>query len=115
MDKKTFTALKHETFPKITFELTGINDLQLKDGQYTISAVGDLTIAGTTQSVDLLVGGNVYPDGSLQFYGTYDMLMTTFNISPPTAMFGSLKTGDAISLKFDLTLVEQSADNRPLK
>jgi hypothetical protein len=43
-------------------------------------------------------------DGTIQFEGSKTINMTEFGMVPPTAMFGSLKTGEEITVNFKVTL-----------
>jgi polyisoprenoid-binding protein YceI len=104
MDNKTYKALLAETHPNITYVLTKVNKLEQKGSAYNIMATGNLTIAGVTKAIDLVVSGKALANGSIQFTGTKDLLMTQFNVDPPTALLGTLKTGDAITVKIDVTL-----------
>ena len=114
MDKKTYKALQSETHPTITYSLITIQKITLENEAYKIKALGNLTIAGTTKPIDLMVTGKFLPNGDIQFTGQRTFLMSTFNVEPPTALFGSLKTGDEVTVKIDLTLTEKQATNESL-
>jgi hypothetical protein len=43
-------------------------------------------------------------DGSLLVKGTATLLMTDYNMEPPTAMFGTVKAGDEIKVTINLKL-----------
>lgn len=100
MDGKTYDALKADKHPNITYQLVQVKSLEKVGSQYKIMAFGNLTIAGVTKAVDILVTGKVLANGMMEFTGEKALLMTTFNIQPPTAMMGTLKTGDAITIRF---------------
>jgi hypothetical protein len=38
--------------------------------------------------------------------GSKKIKMTDFNVEPPSFMFGSVKTGDEITVTFDVTLAQ---------
>jgi len=46
-------------------------------------------------------------DGTLRAQGALPILMTDFGITPPTALFGVVRTEDRLVVKFDL-FVDQS-------
>jgi hypothetical protein len=103
MDNKTYEALKSEEFPLITFlmknnEISGITDKTT--GKFKINITGDLTIAGFTKQVTLPLDGQKIENGSFSFSGDYTFNMSEFNITPPTAMFGQIVTGDKITLAY---------------
>lgn len=103
MDKKIYEALSEKNHKEIVFSAQQIDEI--KDG--FISATGDLTIAGVTKSVDLNAAYEVLPDGSFMITGAYSMEMTSFNIEPPTAMLGTIKSGNSIEVKFATRFVNQ--------
>jgi hypothetical protein len=43
-------------------------------------------------------------DHDIKFSGSYTLKMTDFKMSPPTAMMGTIKVGNEVTIKFDLTL-----------
>jgi len=98
MDKNAYKSLKTDRYKDITFQLTSANIVQK-----TISCTGNLTIAGTTKSIDVDVACEV-KNGNLVCKGSKKIKMTDFNVEPPTFMFGAIKTGDAITITFDVTL-----------
>lgn len=105
MDKRTWEALKAEEFPKITFEATQsrVNKIiDLPAGTFEMTVKGDLTIAGVTRPVELILSGKKLSGGGFQFTGSKQLKMTTFNITPPTAMFGQIVAGDDVTVQFDL-------------
>lgn len=110
MDKKTYKALLSETNPNIIFKLTKIASIKPSVNQQTLKASGNLTIAGTTKLVDLEVVAEKTTKGEFRFTGAKALKMTDFNMEPPTALFGTLKTGDDITVKFDITLIPSKND-----
>jgi len=44
------------------------------------------------------------PDGSIACSGSQQIKMTDYQIKPPSFMLGALKTGDALTINFSLTL-----------
>lgn len=103
MDKKIYEALSEKNHKEIVFIAQQVGEI--KDG--LISATGNLTIAGVTKSVDLNAAYEVLPDGSFIITGAYPMEMTSFNIEPPTAMLGTIKSGNSIEVKFATRFVNQ--------
>lgn len=97
MDNKTYEALRADDNPTIAFKLTSVLS-NVKPGA-TISARGDLKIAGVSKPVDLQVkvGGN---NTTLVFEGAKKINMKEWNVSPPTAFMGAMKVGESVDLKF---------------
>jgi len=97
MDPKTYEALKKDEFPNIKFDLGKIETI---DGK-SVVASGTLTIAGVTRHVDLKASYKESGD-KISFSGEKAIKMTDFNVTPPTAMFGAIKSGDDITIKYDV-------------
>jgi polyisoprenoid-binding protein YceI len=101
MDGKTHDALKQEEHPNITFTMTSAT---ITNNGTKVAAKGRLTVAGVTKTITLQVMITPLADGQYQVAGAYPMKMTDFGIDPPTALLGSLTTGDDVTIKFNLTL-----------
>lgn len=96
-------ALKSEDHPMISFKLTNIKSITYSGTTANILASGVLTIAGKSRTVDVKSTG-VNNNGTIQIKGSKDLKMTDFDMEPPTAMFGTIKTGDSITINYSLTL-----------
>ena len=70
---------------------------------------GTLRIAGRERVVRMPVELEEQADGSVRAKGALPILMTDYGISPPTALFGVLRTENRIVVKFDL-LVDRPAN-----
>jgi len=103
MDSKTYDAFDNDKNPLITFQLTDVAPLKFsgKDGEAMVS--GNLNMAGFTKKINIKSSGKTLSDGSFQFKGSVPLKMSDFKMKPPTAMMGVLKTGDAVTIKFDVT------------
>lgn len=100
--------LKIDDYPNLSFELIQITDISEDGSGYQITADGNLTVAGVERTVTLTADAIVNGDGSIQIKGSYDTLMTEFDIDPPTAMLGSIRAEDEVEIVFDVTLVPAS-------
>ena len=102
MDNNTYKALKGEKHPQILFDLkTTLKTMQFRSVKM-IAAKGNLTIAGVTRPIEMLVKVFLPDKGKMSFEGSQVIKMTDYGISPPTAIFGTLKTGNVITLKFKI-------------
>jgi hypothetical protein len=70
---------------------------------YDVNTVGSLSIAGTTLKTDLYVLGKVASNGTITFTGSKKIKMTDFKINPPTALMGTLTTGNEVEIVFQVT------------
>jgi polyisoprenoid-binding protein YceI len=102
LDKKAYEALKTDKHPLITFTQTGKLPVSLNSGNFKSKIKGNLSIAGTTKPVELNIEGTSQHDGSMRITGEVDMKMTDFGVTPPRAMLGAVRSGDAIKVKFDV-------------
>lgn len=105
MDKNTYKALREEEYPNIQFTLNEIESIDQK----TIKATGDLTVAGNTQPVVVNAEYEINSADQISLKGSHSLKMTDFGIEPPTAVFGTIKTGDEITI--DYTLMIKSTNN----
>ena len=62
--------------------------------------MGELTICGFKKLIPIDIKVLNTTKG-VNVSGTYDMKMTDFKIDPPTALMGTIKTGDEISIHFN--------------
>jgi polyisoprenoid-binding protein YceI len=104
MNGKTYTALKFKEYPNIEYKLTKLESVNGK----VIAANGLLTVAGVTQKMDFPVNYEVNTK-NVNVTGTITFKMTDFNISPPTALLGTLKTGDEVTISFSINFVEANS------
>ena len=108
MDRKTHEALKAEKFPVIKFSLSSGTEIKSDNRNFSGNLKGTLLVAGVTKIVEIPFTGFVNDDNSLRVEGSVDLKMSDFKISPPTALLGTLKTGDNISVSFSLKLLSKS-------
>jgi polyisoprenoid-binding protein YceI len=101
MNKKTRNALKSDDHPAIHFVLDAAEVTPGADGGFSAATTGRLTIAGQTHTVELAVEGRWMDDGRVQLTGALPLLMSDFGVDPPTAMLGTLKTRDAVTVHFE--------------
>lgn len=99
MDKNAYNALKTDKNKLINFQISAAQII----GK-TVTSNGNLTIAGTSKPTDVSATFETLGDKSVQFKGSKKMKMTDYKVEPPTFMFGSIKTGDEITIRFELKL-----------
>ena len=103
MDKNAYSALKTDKYKQITFQLTSAKI----DGK-NMRCQGSLTIAGTTKQIDIETTYTISPNGSIQCKGSKKLAMTDYDVEPPSFMFGSVTTGNEITVSFDVTLTSKA-------
>ena len=99
MDKLMAEALKANTNPTIKYELTQAVVAQ-PGATFTLDTRGKLTIAGVTRDVEMKVTGTRDSAGTYFLTGQVPIRMTDYGIKPPTAMLGTIKTGNDVKVTF---------------
>ena len=101
MDGKAYDAVKADDYPKIIFSA---KTLQIKGNK--VSGAGSLNIGGESRTIDL--NADIISNGSaeMEIKGSVPLKMTDYNISPPTAMFGTLETGDEVVINYDIFITK---------
>lgn len=99
MDKNAYSTLNAQEHKLIVFEMT---EAVVADKHVRCS--GYLKVAGASRPVTLEAHYKVLPNHSFLFWGTQPMKMSDFGIEPPTFMFGTVETGDAITVSFNMEL-----------
>lgn len=108
MDNNAYAALKSEKHPKIYFQLKDFENINQNNGKNELVVPGKLTIAGTTKTVNIKVQYRTDSKGNLLVSGSKAIKMTDYGVTPPEVMFGTVKTGNDITINFDLFLAQQS-------
>ena len=102
MDKNTYKAMKADQFPNIKFSAK-----ELSVSGTNITGTGQLTIAGKTKSIPVNFSYEKWNNDTFQVIGKVDIVMSEYGIDPPTAMMGAIKTGDKITIKFEIAMNKQ--------
>ena len=102
MNEHMRKALKVADNKTIEFRLTDYDVTRGTDGiAGTIN--GSLVLGGVTKPIALKAEGK--PEGGmLHVTGSYDLNMTEYGLKPPTLMFGRIKVGETVKVKYDLLL-----------
>ncbi len=104
MDKKTWKALKYKDYSAIEYQLESFDNVIKTGTSFTAYAKGNLKIGGTTKSLYMKVFGKELKSGDVEITGSKKLKMTDFNIDPPTALMGTLTTGDEVTTDFRIVL-----------
>ncbi len=105
MDKKCYAALKHEDHPNVLYKFKKLSSISKEGaGKYKAKLNGTLDVAGVAKSVNIDVTIEM-KSGVMNIKGSLPMKMTDHNVEPPTALLGTLKTGNEITIIFNLNFV----------
>ncbi len=102
MNKKAYKALKADKHPNISYRLTAADLNDAANGTFEVESNGELTIAGVTKSVTFTVKGEKLADGKFRYTGSTPVKMSDFDVDPPSAMLGTIKTGDKVVVHFNV-------------
>mgnify|MGYP003651137110 CR=1 len=103
MDKNTYKALETKDHKQIVFEfksMKSISPITATSNKYKVVATGNLTIAGSTNSIELPFNLNIN-GGKVLLEGKKALKMTDYNIDPPKALLGTITTGDEIEVHYN--------------
>lgn len=100
MDENAYKALKTDKNPNITFKLDRV--ISIKNDVLRLK--GDFTAGGTTKTeyIDVRTKNN---SKKLHLVGSFDITFEEYNMTPPTAVMGTIKTGNELSISFDATFI----------
>jgi hypothetical protein len=109
MNKDMYNALKAEKFPAIHYKLL---DARLSKNQSAdtvanwmdIRTVGVMEIAGVQDTTTIYVKGKVLGNDTFHVKGSKSINMDTFEIKPPSAMFGLIRADKDLRVHFDVTV-----------
>lgn len=103
MDKNTYKALRTNSNKDITYKLNKVNNIDcVTTGSCKVTTSGTLSIAGTTKPVEITFDAKVTGD-KITLTGSKSLKMTEYKVDPPTAVFGTITTGDQVNIKFQST------------
>ncbi|MCC5938183.1 MAG: YceI family protein [Lunatimonas sp.] len=98
MDGNAYKALSTDRHKDVKFQLT---EAKKQGNKWLIS--GTLELAGVKKPVTF--DSNVNVAGSkVTIQSSTSFKLTAFGIDPPTAMLGTIKTGDDVTLSIEMTL-----------
>lgn len=106
MNDNAYDALKADDHKDLVFKLSSATVAPAGGNKYTITAHGNLSIAGVTKPETMTVSAAVNSDGSISCSGTLPLKLSEFNIERPSFMLGTMKVGDALTLNYSLIFVK---------
>lgn len=99
MDNLTYDALDADAYPKIEFKLVSAEVTEVA-GKQEAMVNGVITVKGQSKPVKFTAVSS--DSAGMIWKGSVDMKMTDFGVDPPTALLGTLKTRDEITVEFNI-------------
>lgn len=105
MNRKLREAFKMDDHPEISFEARQISvgDVSVGSGPaLPLVAIGELTMAGTTRTVEVTAEGYEEAGNRLKFTGQHELDMSDYGMNPPTALLGTIRTDENVVVHFEV-------------
>jgi len=104
MNNKAYEALKSKQHPEIIFRQSGVKIESFQGNDFKGKVLGKLEIAGVTQNVEIPFSGTVKSDQQVSVSGSVKLRMSNYAMKAPTAMMGTIKTGDEVTLEYQVMM-----------
>ncbi len=108
MDKKSWSALKSKHHKFIKLMVTSVSGFRVSGNSLRGTANGTISIAGQTKSISIPFTGNIKNGNTISIKGSEKVNMEDFDIEPPTAMMGTLKTGNMVIVEYNIDFVSDT-------
>ncbi|HZH70445.1 MAG TPA: YceI family protein [Flavobacteriaceae bacterium] len=102
LDGNAYKALDSKKYPEVKYSITKVNSITSRgNNTFAVATTGQLTIMNTTKEVPIEV--NVTLKGNqVEVAGKYTLNMTHFGVEPPTALLGTVRTAEEVTIEFQL-------------
>nr|MBS0037641.1 YceI family protein [Saprospiraceae bacterium] len=100
MDRNAYSALNTSSHPNIKFTLNEVVNITANQ----VTARGTLTISGKSNTVTLKTDYNVRGN-RITFSGKHEITFSEYDLDAPTAMLGTVRTGEDLTLEFNATFL----------
>jgi polyisoprenoid-binding protein YceI len=108
MDSRTYKAIKADLYPRILYKLHSAVITQVQKNKYLIKSLGDLTIAGVTQTIMMNVNVVVNPDNTINCTGFEKVKLSDYKIDVPRFMLGTLKVSNDLTIQYNFNSKKKS-------
>lgn len=115
MDRKTYDAMQADQYPEIRFENLTPEDIPLNSKSFKGAISGDLFLAGKNSTISVPFSGEIISDEEIRITGSKRLNMSDYDIDPPTALLGTLKTGDEVTVSFNLVFRRENTSLSSIK
>ncbi len=105
MNRDLREAMNEEKYPEIIFSWNSIEIEETEESSNRDMKVeGTLEIAGVEREIEFSVIALLNEEGEMEVKGEVEMDMEDYGIDPPRALLGTIRTGNMVTLKFDLAI-----------
>lgn len=109
MNNDMYESLKADRHPTIYYQLLEASLVQPfsspdSTGWMNIQTRGILEIAGVRDTTQVTVKGTLLSNNRFRVWGSKELDMKTFDITPPSAFFGLIKADNKLTVNFDVTV-----------
>ncbi len=102
MDKNTYNALNSKSHKSISYTLSKVNKVtETGNNTFIIETTGNLKIAGETKMIPIKFTA-ITSENKVTLSGKVDLNMTHYKIDPPKALMGTIKTGEEVTIDFEV-------------
>ncbi|MCW9707296.1 YceI family protein [Fodinibius salsisoli] len=104
MNRKIYGALEKDDYPQIKFELTKAElvESNASSESFELNSSGTLTIKGNSRDITFPVKATQVDGNNFRFEGSYSINMKDYDVDPPSAMFGTIKSGEEVEVVFNI-------------
>jgi YceI-like domain len=102
IDNNMYKTLKTDQFQMIKYTMSGYDLLDATTSSFSANTKGTLQIAGQDKAVDIKINAARLAEGKASAEGEEMIKLTDFGIDPPSFMFGRLKVGNELKVRFNL-------------
>lgn len=104
MNDDMYRAMKADQFPILRYDLIDAHLISSADsaGWFELATRGDLSIAGETNVVDIVVKVLRLQNGAYRLVGDKSLMMKDYGIDPPSHLWGLVKAHNRLKVFFDL-------------
>jgi len=107
IDSHMRTAMTANNSSVVTFIMKEVTKLSPNSiGGYTVQADGNIMIIKNAKPVSLQATIEIKDNGNIRIFGETHVNMTDYEVEPPQAEMGSIKTEDEVQVVFDVIFVK---------
>jgi polyisoprenoid-binding protein YceI len=99
-------VLESDSYPEIVYESSKVSASKTGQGQYWVALTGELTLRGITRSQAISARVSVNED-TLRATGDFSLRQSDYEISPVSAVGGTIKLKDELKFSFDISARKQ--------